>query len=82
MKKNYLFGAIIVLLMIMSYLPIYTLSYDRVFNLTKEDHVYENSQAIFFLLSAGLMFFLYIKSLSGEERNFFKIRGNIFFLSY
>jgi hypothetical protein len=80
MKKNYLYGTIIIILIVLLYLPLFTLDYEKVMDLTKEDHIYENSQAIILLLSAVLMFFLFIRSKSEEKNLFFKTNRNIFFL--
>jgi hypothetical protein len=80
MKNTYLYGTIIIILIVLLYLPLFTLGYEKVMDLTKEDHIYENSQAIILLLSAGLMFFLFIRSKSEEKDLFFKTDRNIFFL--
>jgi len=80
MKKTYLYGAIIILLIILSYVPLFTLDFERIINITDEDHIYENLQALFFLLSAGLMFFLFIRSKSEEKNLFLKTNRNYFFL--
>jgi UDP-N-acetylmuramyl pentapeptide phosphotransferase/UDP-N-acetylglucosamine-1-phosphate transferase len=80
MKKNYLYGSIIIFVIVLLYLPLFTLDYEKVMDLTQEDHIYENSQAIILLLSSGLMFFLFIRSKSEEKNPFFKTNRNIFFL--
>jgi hypothetical protein len=71
MKSIYKLVIVITLINIALYIPLFTLDYQKIINLTTEDHIYENLQAIFFLLSAGIMLYLYIKLTTS---------GNIFFL--
>jgi hypothetical protein len=82
LKKYYLYWSLITLLIITSYIPIFTLDYVRIINITDEDHFYENSQAIFLLLSACIMLFLFIRSKSEGKIYFLKTERNYFFLLF
>lgn len=61
-------------------MPLFTANYEGIRNLIKEDGIYENLSPIFYLLSAGLMFFLFIRSKSKGEIYFLKTNRNYFFL--
>jgi len=80
MNKNYVYMIIIILLMIISYLPLFTLNDEESWNLTKEDGIYENFTAIFYLLSGILMLFSFVRSKSEEGGYFLKTNRNYFFL--
>jgi hypothetical protein len=79
-KKYYIFWAIIILLLIILYIPLFTLNYGSITALTDEDHFYENLQAILLLLSACIMLFLFFRSKSEGKIYFLKTKRNYFFL--
>lgn len=78
-RSNVYFYIILFVILLM-YVPLFALKYKTIFNLTEEDHLYENFQAITFLLTSFLMFFLYIKSKSTEREYIFNFSRNIYFL--
>jgi hypothetical protein len=80
MKTAVRYGALISLLILLLYLPLLTTSYERIYKLTSEDHIYENSQAFFFLLSSCVMFYLFFNSKSERGYHFSYSNRNYFFL--
>jgi len=71
---------IVLLLLIVMYIPLYTLQLKKILELTDEDHLYENFQAVSFLLASCLMFFLYIKTGPENGKFLFKSDRNLFYL--
>jgi hypothetical protein len=81
--KNYLFyWLLILLLIIFSYIPLFILDLERIMQITDENHFYEIIQAIFLLLSACIMLFLFIRSKSEGKIYFFKVERNYFYLLF
>jgi hypothetical protein len=79
-KRDYIFCVIIIFLILISYLPLFTVSYDRIELLTAEDHFYENLQAVLLLFSSGIMLYLFFRSKSQEKAYFLKAERNYFYL--
>ncbi len=75
-----LYFSIILFLILIMYVPLFSFKFITIFELTKEDHLYENFQAITFLITSFLMFFVFIKSKSKNENYVFNFNRNIFFL--
>jgi hypothetical protein len=79
-EKAYKAGAGISFIILLLYLPLLIVSYDKIYDLTREDHIYENSQALFFFLSSCVMFYLFYKSKSGGKYHYSVANRNYFFL--
>jgi hypothetical protein len=71
---------IVLLLLLVMYIPLYTLQLNKILALTFEDHLYENFQAICFLLASLLMFYLYFQTKAEDEKFIFNTNRNLFLL--
>jgi hypothetical protein len=80
MKRYYLYWTLITLLIIISYIPLFVLDKESIMHRTDEDHFYENTQAIFLLLSSCIMLFLFIRSKSEGGKYFLKTNRNYWYL--
>jgi hypothetical protein len=79
-QKTYWYSAGISIVILLLYLPLLTVGYEKVYNITSEDHIYENSQVLFFFLSSCVMFFLFYNSKSQGNYHFSYANRNYFFL--
>jgi len=79
MRRTYIFGFLIFLLIIAAYAFI-VLSPENASKLGEEDSIVENSGAVCYLLAAILSFFLFFNSKANKGKYLFKIKRNIFYL--
>lgn len=80
--KERLFFGILSLLFIISYLVLFVFNPEMINSLTAEDHLYENAQAVCFLVTSIVFFILFLKDKSGNEFHVIQTRKNIFFLIF
>jgi hypothetical protein len=78
-KVGVFFG-ILSLLFFLSYLVLFVCTPEMVNSLTAEDHLYENTQAVCFLLASIIFFILFFKDESGNDFHIIQTRKNVFFL--
>jgi hypothetical protein len=62
------------------YLPLYSSDLSFIWGITKEDALYENAGALFFLLTSLAFLVTYIRSKKGNNFYWFSTKKNIFFL--
>ena len=80
MKKNFLYGTVILCLLILIYFVVLIQSPEKVTRLTREDGIIESLAAVFYFFAAGLLFYLFFKSKSVHKKHFLKTKRNYFFL--
>lgn len=79
MKKKVILFSVIFLVTILAYLPLFVCDFNKVMTLTDEDHLYENLQAIFFLITSLIMLYLFFTSTTSED-SYLKTRKNLCYL--
>lgn len=81
MKKTYVYGFLVLLGIIASYVIIlFLLDPTKAKSLTTEDGITENLSVLCYFLSGGLFFYLFFKSKSTTGKYIFGTRRNYFFL--
>lgn len=78
--KKFLYIAISVLWLLISYLIILFCNNETIILFASEDGFYETASAIYFFLASIFFFYLYIKNKQGNDLYIFKTNKNIFFL--
>lgn len=80
MKKIYLSGSIVLLLLILPYSVLLLQSTKQAANYTREDGIIENLSALFFFMAALVVLYLFFKLKSDEKIYFPETKRNYFFL--
>lgn len=81
MKKTYIFGFLVTLIILASYVVIvYFLSPGKAFRFIREDGIVENAEVLCYMVSACLLIYLFIRSKSDTPRFLFNTKMNWFYL--